>query len=70
MIKDIILEDGCKFCGNIEEGVRHGFGIKRYPNGATYAGYYECDVRHGEGVKTHVDGTKVNVEYDNGKLVK
>lgn len=70
MIKEVILDDGCKFVGNFEEGLRHGFGMKTYPNGATYAGFYECDLRHGVGVKTTAAGEKKGVRYEEGKLIK
>ncbi len=71
IFKKITLADGCKFMGHFVNGVRHGVGIKTYPNGAEFAGYYSNDLRHGHGYKTHADGiTKVNVFYQNGIKIK
>ena len=66
-LRRVVLADGCTFMGHYLNGVRHGFGIKTYPNGAQYAGQYSNGVRHGYGKKTHADGiTEVTVFYQNG----
>lgn len=69
--QSIILKDGCRWTGHFDEqGNRHGFGIKTYPNGAKYIGEYANNVRHGAGVKIHANGTKVFCVYENGTKVK
>ena len=64
------LDDGCNFVGVFHDNGDRLYGKKTYPNGATYDGYYRNNVRHGTGVKTHKDGTQINVEYKNGKLIR
>ena len=67
----ITLKDGNRWTGYVDDnGVRNGFGIKTYPNGARYVGEYVDNVRHGAGVKIHADGTKVMCVYEHGKKVK
>ena len=69
MIRTVRLEDGCRFTGEFEGDVRHGQGVKTYPNGATYRGVWVFDLRHGPGCKTTATGIVKHVEYNYGERV-
>ena len=71
MQQTIILPDGNTFTGIFDtNGLRNGYGIKTYLNGATFEGTWLNDIRHGKGIKTWTNGQTKEVKYNMGILIK
>lgn len=49
------------------EGIRHGNGVNKFPNGDVYSGQYENGKRHGKGVYIWANNNKYEGEYEEGK---
>ena len=48
-------------------GVRHGYGVQVWPDGAKYRGYWQDNRAHGQGCFWHADGDKFEGEFKNDK---
>ena len=64
------LPNGDGWEGESYEGVRHGFGIYRWADGAWWCGYWHEGLREGEGLLVRSDGSLLNGTWENGELVE
>lgn len=58
-----VSSSGMDFTGDLREGIAHGQGIARFPNGDKYIGEFKDGKRHGKGVLTRSCGLKLSGEF-------
>ncbi|KDO35164.1 hypothetical protein SPRG_00010 [Saprolegnia parasitica CBS 223.65] len=58
-----------RYEGEFANGVRDGYGVFYYANGARYEGHWEDNVKHGLGLFFFEDGTIYEGEFDNDRMV-
>ena len=59
--------DGGEYLGSLNEQRRpHGYGVRKYGDGAQYEGYFENGFLHGQGTFTWADGHKYIGRWNNG----
>ena len=69
-IKPIAYEmaDGGEYLGSLNEQRRpHGYGTRKYGDGAKYEGYFENGLLHGQGTFNWADGHKYIGRWNNGR---
>ena len=57
------------YCGDWENGKKHGWGEYKHNNGSSYFGEYMCGKKHGFGVCTFPDGSVYTGEWKEGIMV-
>ncbi|OQR91568.1 radial spoke head 10 family protein [Achlya hypogyna] len=58
-----------RYEGEFARGLRDGYGVFYYSNGARYEGHWERNVKHGLGLFFFEDGTIYEGEFDNDRMV-
>ena len=54
----IILENGDRYEGALQNKFKHGYGIYSYANGDTYTGDWANDLQNGHGVYLFATGSR------------
>lgn len=65
--QEVKYESGNVYMGEIDEGVRNGYGIMNYKNGHKYCGYWKNNMFNGHGVYTFPDGEVYDGEWKDDK---
>jgi len=63
----VSYKDGSTYTGQMSNGMRHGHGVRKSPNGE-YEGQWEADLQHGKGVQKWSDGRKYEGQFESGKF--
>ena len=61
----VIYENGDKYLGDFENGLKEGKGIMTYSNGDKYEGEFAKDVKEGYGIMLYNNGEKYEGEFKN-----
>lgn len=61
----IYYDDGSKYEGHFEHGLRNGFGTMWYSNGDKYQGNFVNDLKSGHGIYWYFNGDKYEGEFSN-----
>ena len=62
--------NGDVYIGNYLNGKQSGYGVITYSFGEKFSGYFMNNLKHGKGVITTTKGKEIDVEFDNGNLLK
>mmetsp|Transcript_75477 Transcript_75477/g.179291 ORF Transcript_75477/g.179291 Transcript_75477/m.179291 type:complete len:243 (+) Transcript_75477:202-930(+) len=62
-----VYEDGSKYKGHRQNGVRHGYGVWK-SEAESYDGEWQHDQRHGHGTQTWKDGRVYEGQFRDGKF--
>ena len=62
--------DGRKYVGEFQDGMRHGQGTYTMSDGSNYTGQWEGSMPNGEGVYTFADGKIEKGIWKMGELIK
>ena len=65
-----VSDDGIRYEGNHEHGLKHGEGKMTWPDGKQWVGEFVENLRHGMGMLREVDNTYWYTRYDHGVLVE
>lgn len=58
------MNDNFEYIGNKENGLKQGFGIQKWKDGALYKGYFNKNKANGYGVFKHYDGDLFKGEFN------
>jgi len=58
---------GAIYLGNTSNGMRHGKGIMKYPNGRQYEGFWKHDMRDGKGFERYPNNNTYFGQFKYGK---
>jgi len=62
----LLPDGGGTYEGAFKDGLQHGFGILKYPNGSRYEGEFKEGVMHGDGTFSHANGSIYSGQYNAG----
>ena len=55
-VDEVVLKDNVVYKGYMQDGLRHGPGIQKWPNGDRYEGGFENDKTNGQGLYISAEG--------------
>ncbi len=64
----VMLPNGEKYEGGIQDGLFHGWGVYSYANGDKYEGDFERGVKNGKGTFVHDNGDKYTGDFENDMM--
>lgn len=64
--RDITDSEGNRYIGQLEDGVKQGYGRYEWVDGRVYEGQYHNNVMHGHGTMTFANGSSYAGTYENG----
>ncbi|HNZ53967.1 MAG TPA: hypothetical protein PKN76_07500 [bacterium] len=70
LISFFVFYAGCSkdsYIGNLEKGVRDGYGVINYSDESKYEGHWKNNKKHGTGVFTYENGAKYEGNFENDK---
>ena len=65
-VQHLTFDDGSKYIGEIEDGMKSGVGLLFIPDGSVYLGQWLNDIYHGDGIYIYPDGERYEGELDHG----
>ena len=65
-----ISYNGDVYSGNYLNGNQNGYGVITYSSGEKFSGFFRNNLKHGKGFITNTKGKEIDVEFNNGNLLK